>query len=62
MAYTPGLSEEYKGKRYVRRDVRVGDTIRVVARVDEWVRRRSEGSQVVRGLWCDESSGGRLGE
>jgi hypothetical protein len=60
--YTPGISEEYKGNRYVRRDIRVGDTIRVVARVDEWDRRRAEGMQVVRGLWCDEASGGKLGE
>lgn len=48
-------------KVYARKDVRVGDTLKVTARVDEWVRRRREGEEVVRGLWCDESSGGKVG-
>lgn len=60
--YTPGVSEGCRGKRYARRDVRVGDTIRVTARVEEYSRRRAEGFQVVRQLWCDESSGGKLGK
>lgn len=46
-----------------RPDVRVGDTLRVVGRVDEWARRRHGREEWVRQVFVDEASGsGSLSE
>lgn len=45
----------------MKRDIRVGDTVRVVGKVDEFMRTNVEGKEWVRRLWVDESSGGSIG-
>ncbi|WOO83405.1 uncharacterized protein LOC62_05G006931 [Vanrija pseudolonga] len=45
------------GPTFHRPDVRVGDTLRVVGRVDEWARRRNGGEEWVRQVFVDEASG-----
>lgn len=46
-------------KFFVRPDIRVGDTVRVVGRVDEWLR----GKETIRQLFVDVAGGvGSIGE
>ncbi|WRT66820.1 uncharacterized protein IL334_003783 [Kwoniella shivajii] len=48
-------------KVYERKDVRVGDTVRVIGKVDEWIRRKSDGSsEWVRQVVVDENAGGSM--
>lgn len=48
-------------KTYVRYDIRVGDTVRVVGRMDEWGRKRPNGDiDWVRNVVVEEGSGGKL--
>jgi multidrug efflux pump subunit AcrB len=52
-----------KIKTYVRKDIRVGDTVRVVGRIDEYARKKASGElESVRTLWVEEGSGGSIGE
>lgn len=46
---------------YVRQDIRVGDAVRVVGKVNEYARRKQEGLEWVRELVVDEGSGGSVG-
>lgn len=49
-------------KVYARDDVRVGDTIRVIGRVDEWQRRKVGGEvEWVRQVVVEEGAGGSIG-
>lgn len=49
-------------KKYIVPDVRVGDTVRVVGRVDQWTRSRWSGPEVIRQVAVDlVSDGGSLG-
>ncbi|ORY23699.1 hypothetical protein BCR39DRAFT_345336 [Naematelia encephala] len=49
------------GKVYERKDVRVGDTVRVVGKVDEWMRRKAVGSgEWVRQVVVEEGTGGSI--
>lgn len=45
-------------KRYVVPDVRVGDTVRVVGRVDQWTRPKWSGPEVIRQVAVDLVSDG----
>ncbi|WVQ98426.1 hypothetical protein IAU59_005549 [Kwoniella sp. CBS 9459] len=48
-------------KTYEYKDVRVGDTLRVVGKVDEWFRRKADGSgERVRQVVVDENAGGSV--
>ena len=48
-------------KVYDRKDIRVGDTVRVVGRVDEWMRKKADGSSDwVRQLAVDEGFAGSI--
>jgi hypothetical protein len=50
------------GKVYERKDVRVGDTVRIIGKVDEWWRRKAGGGgEAVRQVVVDEGSGGSIG-
>jgi hypothetical protein len=52
-----------KTKTYVRKDIRVGDTVRVIGRIDEYARKKASGElEWVRTLWVEEGSGGSIGE
>jgi hypothetical protein len=49
-------------KTYARKDVRVGDTLRVVGKVEEWGRRKAGGGvEWIRGVGVDEGQGGSIG-
>ena len=49
-------------KVYARKDVRVGDTVRVIGRVDEWMRRKTGGeAEWVRQVIVEEGAGGSVG-
>lgn len=48
---------------YVSKDIRVGDTVRVVGRINEWPRQRQGGQKEwVREVVVDEGSGGSIGK
>lgn len=50
-------------KKYLVPDVRVGDTVRVVGRVDEWTRPKWSGPEVIRQVAVDlVSDGGSISE
>jgi len=50
-------------KAYARKDVRVGDTVRVIGRVDEWQRRKAGGeAEWVRQVVVEEGAGGSVGQ
>ena len=50
-------------KVYLSKDIRVGDTVRVVGRINEWPRQRHGGQKEwVREVVVDEGSGGSVGE
>ena len=50
-------------KMYQRKDIHVGDTVRVVGRVDEWARKRAGGElDWVRQLVVEEGSRGSISE
>lgn len=50
-------------KAYARKDVRVGDVVRVVGKLDEWQRRKAGGEvEWVRQVVVEEGSGGRVGK
>jgi len=50
-------------KAYARKDVRVGDTVRVIGRVDEWQRRKATGAmEWVRQVIVEEGAGGSISE
>lgn len=52
-----------KTKTYARKDIRVGDTVRVIGRIDEYARKKASGElEWVRTLWVEEGSGGSIGE
>ena len=46
---------------YQTRDIRVGDIVRVVGKVDEYARRKPTGLEWVRGVTVEEGAGGRVG-
>jgi hypothetical protein len=49
-------------KTFVRKDVSVGDTVRVVGRLDEYARKKAGGEvEWVRGLYVEQGSGGSIG-
>jgi hypothetical protein len=49
-------------KTYARKDIRVGDTVRVVGRIEEWARRKASGGlEWVRGVGADQGQGGSIG-
>jgi len=49
-------------KVYARKDVRVGDTIKVIGRVEEWMRKKAGGGlEWIRGVGVDEGQGGSIG-
>ncbi|WVW83510.1 hypothetical protein I302_105531 [Kwoniella bestiolae CBS 10118] len=46
-------------RAFQRRDIRVGDTVRIIGKVDEWMRKKSDGSsEWVRQVVVDENAGG----
>ncbi|WVQ70462.1 uncharacterized protein L199_008689 [Kwoniella botswanensis] len=46
-------------KIFQRKDIRVGDTVRIIGKVDEWMRKKSDGSgEWVRQVVVDENAGG----
>ncbi|WWC61486.1 uncharacterized protein I303_104070 [Kwoniella dejecticola CBS 10117] len=48
-------------KRFQTKDIRVGDTVRIVGKVDEWMRRKADGSsEWVRQVVVDENAGGSI--
>ena len=49
-------------KVFERKDVRVGDVVRIVGKVEEWQRRNSEGVQWVRQVVVTDAAGGSVGE
>lgn len=49
-------------KVYGRKDIRVGDTVRVVGKVEEYARQRDEALEWVRTVTVEEQSGGSIGE
>lgn len=50
-------------KKYLVPDVRVGDTVRIVGRVDEWTRPKWSGPEVIRQVAVDlVSDGGSISE
>ena len=55
------MKNEVKG--YARKDIRVGDTVRIVGRVNEYPRRKAGGEmEWVREVVVDEASGGSVGK
>lgn len=46
---------------YVRKDVRVGDVVRIIGRVNEYPRRKPHRMEWVREVVVDEGSGGSIG-
>ena len=49
-------------KVYERKDVRVGDTVRVIGRVDDWQRRKSTGAlEWIRQVIVEAGAGGSIG-
>ena len=53
--------EQAKVKMYQRKDIAVGDVVRVVGKVDEWARKKPTGLEWVRGVTVEESGGGSIG-
>lgn len=54
--------EKAKVKMYQRKDIAVGDVVRVVGKVDEWARKKPTGLEWVRGVTVEESGGGSIGK
>lgn len=48
-------------RRYYRKDIRVGDVVRVIGKVDEWARNKPTGKEWVRGITVEEGAGGVVG-
>ncbi|WWC69782.1 uncharacterized protein I206_103725 [Kwoniella pini CBS 10737] len=48
-------------RQYTRKDIRTGDTVRIVGKIDEWMRRKADGSsEWVRQVVVDENAGGSI--
>lgn len=49
-------------KVFQSKDIRVGDVVRVIGKIDEWARVKKTGREWIRGVTVEEGAGGRIGE
>lgn len=57
-----GAAERELPKVYERKDIQVGDVVRVIGRVDEYGRRKETHTEWVRGVTVQEGQGGSIRE
>ncbi|WWC85165.1 uncharacterized protein L201_000022 [Kwoniella dendrophila CBS 6074] len=50
-----------KTKTFEKKDIKVGDTVRIIGKIDEWMRKKSDGStEWVRQVVVDDNAGGSI--
>jgi hypothetical protein len=57
----PAFSGMDDMKVYARKDIRVGDTVRVIGRIKEWFRGNAIRGEFIREITVDDGQGGSIG-